>query len=511
MALFTKDFQSKILCLFLNDQSIFSKYFQIIESYFFENPLAKQIYELTADFYRKYKIIPDKISLIQECNNYFIGNANTEFTQTELVSYAENIYSIQIEDQKYIEDTLISFSKNQAFKSFILECSDNITGQGVSLDSLNKMRGKMDEVIRLGDSLNDIGHIYFDKEAIEERIKIRKAGMRSTAIPTGNPYLDFCLEGGLCKGELGILLAPANRGKTIGLVNFGVGAILSNYVVFHYYMEGRVGAIENRYDACLMRENIKLLNSKDDAVRKKMQEIYNTYHKHLIIKRLSYQKSTVLDIMNHIALVEKSLKIKPDLVLVDYGDVMSPAYGVYKEERHRQHAIFKELAFILAAEAQVAVWSGSQSNRASADKETVKDTDAGEDYGKIQISDITVTHSQTEEEIKCVPPRARYYLAKMRDGEKNKMIYLNMNLKNEMRIDWDMFLQAEKDPNGVEAFEASQKKIENLNISSGISKAIKGGRKLGGRTNFTSEINISESMQNQISLMLEQDKDDEFN
>jgi len=267
-------------------------------------------------------------------------------------------------------------------------------------------------------------------------------------------------------------------------------------------MEGRVGAIENRYDACLMRENIKLLNSKDDAVRKKMREIYDMYHKHLIIKRLSYQKSTVLDIMNHIALVEKTMKIRPDLVLVDYGDVMSPAYGSYKEERHRQHAIFKELAFILAAEAQVAVWSGSQSNRASADKETVRDTDAGEDYGKIQISDVTVTHSQTEEEAKCVPPRARYFTAKMRDGEKHKTIYLNMNLKNEMRIDWDMLTQSEKDPDGVLEFENSQKKIESTTTTQNIKQVIKDGRKLSRKP---IDINLSTQRQNEISLLLEDD------
>lgn len=464
MSLFTREFQAKILKLFLSDQAIFSKYSAIIESYFFENILAKNIYDIIFNFFKKYKILPDQTSLVQEAKNLFITGETHEFSFKDIEGFIIKVFNLEIEDKKYIEDSIISFTKNQAFKTYVLECSEAVSQDSINTTTLSKLRGRMDEVIRLGDDLSDIGHVYFDVDHIAERIKAREFGLRTGTIGTGIDFLDWYLEGGVCKGEFAFVIGGTGRGKSVFLTNIGKTAILANKHVFHYNLEMGQIKTSHRYDACFLTIPPKSLNKKNKEIIDKMRELYNLYNKHLIIKRLKYGQSSVMDIINHINLVEKTKKIRPDLIVVDYGDIMTPMFSKYKDKRNDQIEIFKELAIVLAEEQDVAVWSASQiGDKKGIKKETAGEEDVAEALAKINCASIVISLNQTEEEYAQPVPQGRIKLIKGRDTAKNKLIYVNMDFKNTMTVSWNMSLQAQNDPMGINLYEEEKYK-RNTNL-----------------------------------------------
>jgi len=448
MSNFNLEFQQKILYHLLNDIDFFKKYPTILTSKHFENNNCRLLCKLIIKFFQKYKEIPDKVSLIQKIDNINIKSINKEDIKKTII----NIFKCSTHNLQYTKDSVLLFAQTQAFKEHVIECADHITNSDISVDKLSLMRSQMDKVIHIGSQLEEAGHRYFNEEDIEERILNRQGGIRRDALSTGIPYLDYTLGGGICKQELGVILAPSNRGKSLVLVHLGKAAVLTGANVFHYVIEGNVRSISNRYDACFLGEYYHKLHEFDDALREKMISVKNKFKAQLIIKKLPYVSSTTIDIINHIDLVERLEGIKPDLIIIDYADVMSPSYNKYKDKRNEQSQIFIELKILLAEERDVRVWTGSQSNRSAVKKVTVKSEDIGESFTKVQISDIIITLNQTDEEKNDIEgEKMRMFLSKMRDAQVGKTVYLNLD-KHKMYIDQDIEKQQLEEPTQFEYY-----------------------------------------------------------
>jgi replicative DNA helicase len=278
------EFQHKIIKLLITDKSLFTRLVSIIKSEYFEDSRISIIVEILLKFYKKYKSLPDIITIKQECYNYQTDIITTE----ELISLVEEINNSQLIDTDHLKDSILDFFRNQAFKSFVLDCSDHISNKAVLPNQLADMRKQMDEVIHLGNNLDNLGHFFFDTELITQRILNRKEGLRQTAVPTGLSYFDYLLGGGLCNGELGIILAPTGKGKSIALTFLGKSAILKNKNVFHYSLEMSEEGIASRYDACFLGEYYNKLNEFSDELKSKLESVWNQFKKHLIIKRMGY-------------------------------------------------------------------------------------------------------------------------------------------------------------------------------------------------------------------------------
>jgi len=80
----------------------------------------------------------------------------------------------------------------------------------------------------------------------------------------------------------------------------------------------------------------------------------------LIIKEYPTKSASTQTLKNHIEKL-KQRDIKPDMILVDYGDLLKPV-TVTREKRHDLESIYEELRAI-AQENKCPVWTASQTNR----------------------------------------------------------------------------------------------------------------------------------------------------
>jgi hypothetical protein len=108
----------------------------------------------------------------------------------------------------------------------------------------------------------------------------------------------------------------------------------------------------------------------------------------IIVKSYPTKSASVLTFKNHI----QKLKLKdiiPDVILVDYGDLMR-SKKEYRDKRFELESVFEDLRS-LAMELNVPIWTATQTNRDGIDVEIVTLKYVGESFAKCQISDLIIT------------------------------------------------------------------------------------------------------------------------
>ena len=157
----------------------------------------------------------------------------------------------------------------------------------------------------------DIGHEYLT--GFEERMSQQS---RNT-VPTKWDSVNELMDGGLAGGELGVIVAPAGIGKSWTLQAIGADAIKQGKTVIHYTLELNAQYVGLRYDTIVSGQPTGNLQYYKEEVLKKINQLKGN----LIIKYYPTRSASVATITAHLQQCELQ-GIKPDMVLVDYADIM---------------------------------------------------------------------------------------------------------------------------------------------------------------------------------------------
>lgn len=107
--------------------------------------------------------------------------------------------------------------------------------------------------------------------------------------------------------------------------------------------------------------------------------------------------ATLNDLKRDIDRLEIEEGFVPDVIVIDYADILKPENNASGEVRHSLDDIWKKLAG-LAAERSCIVFTASQSNRGAFHKKSSDPTDVAEHAGKMAHVDVFLTLNQTSEE-----------------------------------------------------------------------------------------------------------------
>jgi replicative DNA helicase len=301
-------------------------------------------------------------------------------------------------DLDYVKEKSLDFCKKQAIKAALEEAVTLVASE-----TYEPIINIMKKAISLGNS-DTVGHDFF------EDFEARFQKISRVTCPTGIAHLDKkeILNGGLARGEIGVVVAPTGVGKSHFLVHLGAAALKVGKNVLHYTFELSESAVGIRYDS-------NLCNIPSNEVRENKEKIKEKYEEgefgRLIIKEYPTGSASVMTIRNHI----EKLSMKgfiPSVILIDYADIMRSTRQ-YDSLRHELKLIYEELRN-LAGELNVPVWTASQSNKEGSEKEVVGLTNMGESYAKAQVSDVVLTLSRKETEKST--GMARLFVAKNRAG-----------------------------------------------------------------------------------------------
>ena len=382
-------FQAKIITSLLVEQKFLQTICDILKSSYFDSDANKWLVGTIVGYFLEYKTSPTL-----DVMKVRIDEMDNEILQVSVVdNLKESWRNRESTDLKFVQEQTIEFCRNQVIKQAIMDSVDLLeVGQ---YDQIKKI---VDEAMKAG-SDRDLGHVYI--EGIEERLT---KSTRET-VSTGWDPIDEVMDGGLGKGELGVVVAPAGIGKTWCLQSMGANSVKKELTVVHYTLELNQEYVGLRYDTIFSGTPTANIKFYKDEVKKKISQLKG----HLLIKYFPTKSATVQTLSSHLKQIELQ-GIIPDLVLVDYADILR---GIGTEKRHILENIYEDLRG-LAGEYEVPIWTASQANRSSLEEEIIDATKVAEAYSKVMIADFVVSVSRKVED--KIANTSRFHVIKNRFG-----------------------------------------------------------------------------------------------
>ena len=382
-------FQAKIITSLLVEQKFLQTICDILKSSYFDSDANKWLVGTIVGYFLEYKTSPTL-----DVMKVKIDEMDNEILQVSVVdNLKESWRNRESTDLKFVQEQTIEFSRNQVIKQAIMDSVDLLeVGQ---YDQIKKI---VDEAMKAG-SDRDLGHEYI--EGIEERLT---KSARDT-IGTGWDPIDEVMDGGLGKGELGVVVAPAGIGKTWCLQNIGAASVKEGLSVVHYTLELNQNYVGLRYDTVFSGITTASIKYYQDEIKKKISQLKGT----LLIKYFPTKSATVQTLSSHLKQIELQ-GIDIDLVIVDYADILR---GIGTEKRHVLENIYEDLRG-LAGEVEVPIWTASQANRSSLEEEIIDASKVAEAYSKVMIADFVISVSRKVED--KIANTSRFHVIKNRFG-----------------------------------------------------------------------------------------------
>ncbi len=141
----------------------------------------------------------------------------------------------------------------------------------------------------------------------------------------------------------------------------------------------------------------------------------------MVVKQFPTGSLTISGLQAYLDLLESTCDFVPDLLLVDYADLM------YVDERDYRIGIgqlYKHLRGI-AVERDFAIATASQANRGGVGAVHITERNVAEDFSKIATADTIITFNQTVEEKRL--GLARLHVANSRDDGDNITVLITQN------------------------------------------------------------------------------------
>lgn len=397
-AQYGKQFQETIFHGLTTDHKWAAQMAEVMSHHYFELKYLEFLTEKYFSYFQKYKCFPTMGLLIQIVKDELTESGDV-ILRDQVVEFLHRLKSSpNVSDIKYVKDKSLDFCKRQAFKE-ALEKSVEL----ISTDKFESVVDLMKEAVAIG-MPHSVGHDFF-ADADARFIKINR-----NVCPTGLKRIDAkdILQGGLGRGELGVVTANTGVGKSHFLVALGANALRAGKNVLHYTFELTEHAVGLRYDSNLCEIASNDVQDNKDFVMGKYKD---TEMGRLIIKEYPTGSASVVTIKNHIEKLAMK-NFKPSIIMIDYADVMRSTRS-YDSLRHELKLIYEELRN-LAMEMNIPVWTASQANRDSAKSDIVGLENMSEAYGKAMVADVVLSLSRKPMEKST--NEGRLFVAKNRAG-----------------------------------------------------------------------------------------------
>jgi|TARA_R110000851_G_scaffold114158_1_gene239173 replicative DNA helicase len=396
-------FQIKVITGLLVDKSFLQQISDILSPKYFESDANNWIVSTILDYQREYNASPTL-----EVMKVKLEKVEQDVLKDQVVAHLKDAWKYtESSDLPYIKDQAMDFCKNQEIKKAILgsvELLKNGDYDGIKATVDNALKAGADK---------DIGHDYMVD------IDARYTDAVRFVQPTPWDVINELTDGGLGKGELGVMVAPAGIGKSWALMNVGAHLIKQGKTVVHYTLELNEAYVGLRYDSVITGIANQNLKHYQEDIKETLSKIKGE----LIIKHYPTKSVGVMGIRAHIEKCIMQDK-KPDVIIVDYADLLR---GHGQEKRHELEGIYEDLRG-MAGEYEIPVWTASQANRSALEEDVIDASKVSESYGKVMVADFVLSLSRKVQD--KLAGTGRWHVIKNRFGPDGITLPSKMNTSN---------------------------------------------------------------------------------
>lgn len=411
---FDHEFQKALLRLICEDVPFGRKMVQHLRpEYFDSEPLAWAMNQVML-YHEQYESVPSVAVVRNEARKL---EPNLRMVYESVLS---TVSQASLRDEEWLRTQVREFIKKNAFVRS-MHTTVSLWNNRKHEEAYKLWQDTLDTINGTDWGTADRG-FFFEELPQRQMNRWREQGQDKT-IPTGFPWLDNILDGGLSLGEMGAWLAYAKVGKSTMLVQHGVAATaVARRPTAHFVFEGSRSMVENRYEAAILSEFynvVKKGNLSEDQYTRAYQQ-YQDLRGLLVIQGFTDEWDySVVDIHNALKDLEEEKGFKPDLVVVDYADLLRGREKKYPNETAKQQAAWRDLKSL--ANRGYAIWTASQAQRP---KDGAEDTahllmarQIADAYAKVRVADffgsLNMTHAER------TAKQMRLYAEMYRDNEAN--------------------------------------------------------------------------------------------
>jgi len=332
------DMQKLYLEMFLSDAETFARCQNIFDPENFDQRL-KSTAEFITKYVDEYKVMPETV---------IVNTAVSTDLQT---------ITLPKENYEWLLDEFETFSRHKALERAILKSADLLeSGEYNPVEKLIK------DAIQV--SLNkDMGTDYFE----DPRSRLTKLKDGNGQISTGWPSIDKKLYGGFNRGELNIFCAGSGGGKSLFLANLGVNWAQQGLNVLYLTFELSEGLVAMRLDSMMTGITTREIFKNIDDVELKVKMLGKKAG-NLQVKYMPSGKNCN-DIRAYLKEYQVKKGAKPDVILIDYLDLMMPlSVKVSPSDLFVKDKYVSEEIRNLAMETQCITVTASQLNRSAVEE-----------------------------------------------------------------------------------------------------------------------------------------------
>ena len=398
-------FQIKVLSVLLSDREFLEQTQDIIDPKYFDADGASWVAKKIAWYFDKYRDIPTAQVFKSE-----LDKEEKSEIKSSIIPVLKDVYNnIDAGDLNYVKDEFLKFCKNQAIKNAILRSADYLkTGRYDDIKSIitKSMQAGMER---------NFGHIW--KTDLDKRI----TNAARATVPTGWDIVDHLTDGGIAGGELGVIMAPAGIGKSWFLSKIGLAALKLGKKVLHYSYELNENYLGLRYDTLLTGIEPNKVKFHKEDVEKAIQNITGELAIKYFPTRTVSATSLMADVQRRI-----SVGFKPDLIIVDYADLMRPTEK--SDNRYQDLGVIYEDIRSMAGELSIPLWTASQTQRSGLNEAVIEGDKIAESFAKVMTADFIMSVSRQLED--KIANTARAHVIKNRFGPDGITLPCEVNFVN---------------------------------------------------------------------------------
>lgn len=351
------DFAEKlILKQLIKPETTDSSYFiftNFNEEWFKKNENS-ELFKVLKAYYAKYQTFPSRNII-----NKIVSSSRYESIKFELDKTIDDIYEIKEEDynKTYLQDMIVRFTKERAIYFTVLNNIETIEKHG----DLGTCFQKFEEIAKY-DLNSDLGIEYF--ENLNKHVdKLAKPDMK---LSTGIKGLDKVLYGGLPVDDtcLFLFMAQPGLGKSMFMANIAANWILMNKKVLIITLEMSEHMYSMRMDSIFSDININKLKDAPENLLKRIKALkLGVPAAQLQIKEFPTGTCSALMIKQYIKKLKEIRGFEPDLIVVDYLNIMKANNGSKQSGLYEKGKFIAEELRALSGEYHTPVLSAIQANR----------------------------------------------------------------------------------------------------------------------------------------------------
>jgi replicative DNA helicase len=395
------EFQQKLMWQLLVESEYAEKALPNISVEYFDDPNLKRLFLIMLEYLRTYDKVPNlqNQSIHQAINQFKAPNNIIEEESLFAVVKRIELFNERIlnkslmHDGEVVQKSTNEFIKQQEYRKLAEFIIVKIkSGEMKNKKIIGEIEEKFQKITLIG-SDEDCG-----SDVIEGLEKALRKEFRET-IPTGVTVIDVLTDGGLGKGEMGLILTPSGVGKTTLLTKIANTARENNKNVLQIIFEDTKEQIQRKHVTIWTKIALSQLNVDDNnviALQKANEHIQKLGPGRLIIKKFSQEDTTMRDVKNFILREQKKWGFKFDIVVLDYLDCLESHKKV--TDRTEAELVIVKSFEALASDLNIPCWSAIQSNRSGFDAELVEAQHTGGNIKRVQKSHFFMSVAKTADQ-----------------------------------------------------------------------------------------------------------------